>query len=119
MSGTTGIFRTNGQTVALSVVATAHAAVPLVLSTSVEVTNFVALINPGAVAVAVKLSVAGTAPILPVDGTPGDFILAPGMSHPVVLVLPSEAQGSPCQITAIGAAAGPTLIYATPVVMQH
>lgn len=119
MSGQTASFRPAGQTIALSVVATSHAAVPVLLNTSAEVANWIALLNTGAVAVAVKLSVAGLAASLPVDGTPGDFILPALMIEPLAIPLPNQVQSSPCQITAIGATAGPSLIYATPVVMQH
>lgn len=119
MSGQPATLRPGGQTLALSVVATAHAAVPVVLNTSGEVANFIAFLNTGTVAVAVKLSVAGTAPVLPVDGTPGDFTLPPLMVLPISIPLPNPVQGTACQLTAIGAAAGPSLVYATPVVMQH
>jgi hypothetical protein len=105
----TPAFRPTGQTIALSVVATSHAAVSIVCNN--DVTAYVALLNPGAVAVAVAITQTGRAATLPVDGTPGDFVLPPLMEWPIVL---------PCalttpQITAIGATAGPTVIYATPV----
>lgn len=119
MSGQTATYRPAGQTLALSVVATSHAAVPVVLNNSSEVSNWIALINSGTVAVAVRLSVAGTAATLPIDGTPGDFLLPASMPLPLVIPLPNQTQSNPCQITAIGATAGPSIIYATPVVMQH
>lgn len=115
------VYRAAGPTVALSVVATAHAAVPLTKTVN-EVVTWCALLNTGAVAVAVKLSVAGTAPVLPVDGTPGDFLLPPLMTIPITVPMPADqvtsSGAAPCQITAIGAAAGPSLVYATPIVMQ-
>lgn len=117
MSGLAQIYRAAGPTVALSVANTAHAAVPL-NKTSNDVATYCSLLNSGASAVAVRLSVAGAAPTLPIDGTPGDFILPASMTIPLTVPMPSDAQGAPCQITAIGAAAGPVLIYATPVVMQ-
>lgn len=117
MSGTVLIYRAAGPTVCLSVVATSHAAVPVNVTVS-DTASYVALVNPGAIAVAVKLSVAGTVAVLPVDGTPGDFILPALMQSPIVVPLPSPKGASPCQITAIGTGAGPTLIYATPLVMQ-
>lgn len=117
MSGTVLIYRPAGQTVCLSVVATAHAAVPLVLQGN-DVASYCALLNPGAIAVAVKLSIAGTAAQLPVDGTPGDFVLPGLMEVPMVIPMPTGNSVTPCQITAIGTGAGPTLIYATPLVMQ-
>jgi hypothetical protein len=93
----------------LSVVATSHAAVAFTQFNN-DVTAYIGLINTGAVAVAVRITQDGAAARLPVDGTPGDFVLPPLMQFPIVL---------PCgfktpQITAIGAAAGPSLIYATP-----
>jgi hypothetical protein len=70
--------------------------------------------NAGTVAVAVKISQNGVAATLPVDGTPGDFILPPLMIFPIVIPIPTVTP----QITAIGATAGPAIIYATPVVYQ-
>lgn len=115
MSGTDSILRAAGQTVALSVVATAHAAVPLPLTTN-DVASFCAITNAGTLAVAVKLSVAGVAATFPVDGTPGDFVV--WANQTLVVPMPSPVQGTACQITAIASGAGPTIIYATPVVMQ-
>lgn len=105
----TPAFRPTGQTIALSVVATSHAAVAI--TTNNDVTAYIALINPGAVAVAVRISQNGVAATLPVDGTPGDFVLPPLMEFPIVLPCAFKTP----QITAIGATAGPTIIYATPV----
>lgn len=115
MSGTTPVYRAAGQTVALSVVATSHAAVPVLLTTN-DAANFIAITNAGALGVAVKLSVAGVAATFPVDGTPGDFVV--WANQTLVVPLPLPAQGAPCQITAIASGAGPTIIYATPLVMQ-
>lgn len=105
----TSIIRQTGQTIALSVTAASHAAVPLV-SQANDVLNFVCCLNTGAVAVAIRISQTGTAATLPVDGTPGDFLLPAAMSQPIIISVP---QKSP-QITAIGAAAGPSLVYITP-----
>jgi hypothetical protein len=113
----THVYRPAGPTVALSVGIAAHGAVALTRTVN-EVVTWAALLNTGAVAVAVKLSVIGTAPVLPVDGTPGDFLLPPLMTEPLLLPMPSDAQGSACQINAIGAAAGPSLVYVTPIVAQ-
>ena len=117
MSGTTGCFRPAGQTVALSVTASSHAAVDIIETMNDEV-RWVAVVNPGSVAVAVKISQQGVAATLPVDGTPGDFLLPPLMQTPICLPLGNGSGQTNPKITAIGAAAGPTLIYATPVVMQ-
>lgn len=115
--GTFQVFRAAGPTIGLSVAATSHAAVPLTV-TSNDTTTYCALLNTGTVAVAVTLSVAGTASTLPGDGTTGSFVLPAAMFMPLVVPLPSATQTNPCQITAIGAAAGPSLIYATPVVLN-
>lgn len=118
MSGTSLVVRPAGPTIALSVVATSHAAVPINIVGN-DTANYVALINAGAVAVAIRLSVAGTAATLPVDGTPGDFVLPPLQDQPTEFPLPSPGPtGAPCQITAIGATAGPSLVYCTPIVIQ-
>lgn len=117
MSGTP-VYMPAGPTLALSTVATAHAAVPVALFDN-TVANYAACINTGTVAVAIKLSVAATAPVLPVDGTPGDWVLPPLMTLPIVIPLPNPVQGTACQVVTIGAAAGPSLVYVTPLVMQH
>jgi hypothetical protein len=116
MSGSTSVYRAAGPTVALSVVATSHAAVPILLSGN-DQTNYLALLNTGAVVVAVRLSQTGVAATLPIDGTPGDFILPAAMTQPLIVPMPM-GPSAPAQITAIGATAGPSLIYATPVVIQ-
>jgi hypothetical protein len=107
------MLRPLGPTVALSVVATTHAAVPLAVAGN-EMLCYAACLNLGTVAVAVHFSPTGEAAILPVDGTPGEFILPPLMTAPIVLNIPSPT----VQVTAIGATAGPSLIYITPVAIQ-
>lgn len=118
MSGTTGIFWPAGPTVALSVVATSHAAVALTLFDN-TVANYVALVNTGAAAIAVELGTAGDPAVLPVDGgATGNFVIPAATQMPVVLPLPSGFQNTACFITAIATAAGPSILYATPVVKQ-
>ena len=110
MSGSTNVLISAGPTVCLSVVATSHAAVAIGVTR--EDANYLALVNPGALAVAVTVSQKGAASTLPVDGTPGSSILLPPlMSQPILVPLPRTTP----QITAIATAAGPTLIYATPI----
>lgn len=109
MAGTPA-YRPSGPTLALSVAATSHAAVPVVTLDNVS-PGWVACLNPGAIAVAVKLSQNGNPAVLPVDGTPGDFLLPPLMQIPIVIPCPSQTP----QVTAIGSGAGPTLIYVTPI----
>ncbi len=106
----TPAFRPTGLTQALSVVATSHTAVTFTQFNN-DVSPYIALLNLGALPVAVAITQDGRAATLPVDGTPGDFTLPPLMLWPILL---------PCnikdpKITAIGTGAGPTLIYATPV----
>jgi hypothetical protein len=119
MSGTTLVYRPAGPPVALSVTASSHAAVSLSDSVN-DQANYAACVNTGAVAVAVTISQTGVASTFPVDGTPGNagsFVLPPAMQVPVVLPLAIGPQAFG-QITAIGAAAGPSIIYVTPIIMQ-
>lgn len=106
----TSILRQDGQTIALSVIATSHAAVPVTTFTNDQV-QFVSCLNTGANAVAVRFSQSGTAATFPVDGTPGDFVLPAAMNFPVIISMPPNQP----QVTAIGASAGPALVYITPV----
>jgi len=107
------IVRPIGPTVALSVVATSHAAVALTVSGN-EYMSFASFLNPGALPVSVKVTPTGVAATLAVDGTPGDYVLPAAMSFPVVLPIPSLTP----QVTAIATGAGPTIIYVTPVGIQ-
>lgn len=114
----TPVYRQAGPTLGLSVVATSHAAVAVGTFTGNDSASFVACLNTGATTVAIRFSVAGTAATLPGDGTTGDWVLAPAMQAPVLVPLPSGASTGPCQVTAIGSAAGPGLVYVTPMVVQ-
>lgn len=105
----TSILRPVGPTICLSVGATSHAAVPLLLGTNDQV-NFASCLNTGSLPVAVNFSVAGNPSAFPVDGTPGNYVLPPLMEFPLILSIPSGA----VQVTAIGAGAGPTPIYVCP-----
>jgi hypothetical protein len=114
----TSVIRNGGKTVALSVTASAHAAVQLTGNTNDQI-NYVSCLNTGAVSVAVRFSQLSTdAATLPVDGTPGDFLLPAAMQLPIVLACPPINMQNPCYVTAIGAAAGPSLVYFTPAVDQ-
>jgi hypothetical protein len=114
----TSVTRIGGKTVALSVTASAHAAVQLTGFTNDQI-NYVSCLNTGAVSVAVKFSTLSTdSAVLPVDGTPGDFLLPAIMETPIVLACPAINGQVPCYVTAIGAAAGPSLVYFTPSVDQ-
>ena len=113
MAGTS-VIRTVGPTVALSVTASSTAATLIDDSTNDQV-NYASFLNTGAVAVAVKWGDANVgAAVLPVSGTNGDYMLPAGMTSPVVLAVPT----TPFYVRAIGAAAGPSLLYVTPVADQ-
>jgi hypothetical protein len=114
----TSVIRNGGKTVALSVTASAHAAVQLTGNTNDQI-NYVSCLNTGAVSVAVRFSQLSTdSATLPVDGTPGDFLLPAAMQLPIVLACPPINMQKPCYVTAIGSAAGPSLVYLTPAVDQ-
>lgn len=106
----TSIMRPIGPTQALSVTNTIHTPVLLTLFTN-DQCNFMAAINVGTVAVAYKVSQTGVNAVLPVDGTPGDFVLPPLMEFPIIISIPALNP----QVTAIAAAIGPTMCYFTPV----
>ena len=110
MANTT-VLRVVGKTTAISVTASSTTAVLVEDQTNDQV-NFASFLNTGAVAVAVKMGDANVgAAVLPVSGTPGDFLLPASMSSPIVLACPTV----PFYVRMIGAAAGPSLVYVTPV----
>jgi len=107
----TSVLRLAGKTTAVSVTASSTSATIVEDQTNDQV-NFAAFLNTGSVAVAVKLGDANVgAAVLPVSGTPGDFLLPASMSSPIVLACPTV----PFYVRMIGAAAGPSLVYVTPV----
>jgi hypothetical protein len=107
----TSVLRLAGKTTAVSVTASSTSATIVEDQTNDQV-NFAAFLNTGSVAVAVKLGDANVgAAVLPVSGTPGDFLLPASMSSPIVLSCPTV----PFYVRMIGAAAGPSLVYVTPV----
>ena len=112
MSNTT-VFRLQAKTTALSVVGTVHAAVTVSSAGNNQV-NYAAFLNTGANSVAIEISPVGvtaTAATLPSDGVLGSFILPPLMTQPMVLATPAND----FQVSAIGSASGPALLYITPV----
>jgi hypothetical protein len=112
MSNTT-VLRLQAQTTALSVVASAHTAVT-VSSVGNNQVNYAAFLNAGANSVAIEISPKGITAktaTLPIDGTNGSFLLPPLMTQPMVLATPANE----FQVSAIGSAAGPALVYITPV----
>ena len=110
MANTT-VLRVVGKTTAISVTASSTTATSIDDQVNDQV-NYASFLNTGAVAVAVKLGDANVgAAVLPVSGTPGDFLLPASMSSPIVLACPTV----PFYVRMIGAAAGPSLVYVTPV----
>jgi hypothetical protein len=110
MANTT-VLRLAGKTTAISVTASSTSATIVEDQTNDQV-NFAAFLNTGSVAVAVKMGDANVgAAVLPVSGTPGDFLLPAAMTVPIVLACPTI----PFYVRMIGAAAGPSLVYVTPV----
>ena len=105
-------FRVVGKTTAVSAGATATSEALVNNDPNIQC-NFVSLINTGATSVAVKFGPTGVgAPVLPVSGsTTGDFVLPASMNNPLLFAVPT----TPCYVTMIGAAAGPSIVYVTPV----
>lgn len=114
------VIRPAGQTYALSVANTQHAAVAI-LPTGTDQNNFCAFTNPGATDICIviaPLPASGTpatpALVFPVDGTPtvpNSFIIPHGMTGATVLSVPANG----FSLSAIGSAAGPSIMYVTPV----
>ena len=107
------VFRTAGRTYALSVTSSSHAAVLIEANTNDQV-NYTSFLNTGTSAVAVKWGLTDPgAAVLPVDGTPGDFVLPAGMTRPLIVATPA----SPYYLTAISASAT-GILYVTPAADQ-
>jgi hypothetical protein len=112
MSNTT-VLRLAGRTTTLSVAATAHAAVTVSVVGGSVLSNYASFLNVGANTVAVEVSPVGvtaTTASIGADGATGSFILPPLMTVPIVLAVPANT----FQVSAIGSASGPALIYVTP-----
>ena len=107
-------YRQIGPTTAVSVTASSTTSVTVSATTN-DVLTFASFINTGTVPVAVQVSPLATAPaaVLPVAGTPAtSFLLPASMNQPIVLAVPSPQ----FSFTAIGTAAGPSLLYVTPLI---
>ena len=111
MSNTT-VLRPVGVTTAISVAGSSTTATQIKASTNDQV-NYASFINTGATYVAVSLGDANVgAAVLPVSGsTTGNFVLPASMTVPIVLAVPA----SPYYVRLIGSAAGPSIVYITPV----
>lgn len=112
MATVTNYIRPIGVTTAISVTASATAEV-LVNNASNDQNNCVAFLNTGATQVAVKFGPTGvSAPVLPVSGsTTGNFVLPAAMTVPLIFAVPT----TPTYVRMIGSAAGPSIVYVTPV----
>lgn len=125
-------YRVVGPTVALSVGVGQHAAVAVLPTQQAEQAQFALFLNSitaGGVQVCVvvaQLPATGTAAtpalVFPVDGTPtvpASFVLPPGMTSPIAISVPQgQGPSGGFSVSAIGQAAGPSIIYITPVVAQ-
>lgn len=115
---TTIVTRPAGPTYALSVGAAQHAAVGVPASSN-DQNNYAEFLNVGATDICVvvspyKSTAATPALAFPVDGTPtvpNSFILPHGMTVPRTVQVPANGF---C-VSAIGSAAGPSIMYVTPV----
>ena len=105
-------FRVVGQTTAVSAGATATSEALVNNDPNIQC-NYVSLINTGATSVAVKFGSTGVgAPVLPVSGsTTGDFVLPPSMNDAIMFAVPT----TPTYVRMIGSAAGPSIVYVTPI----
>ena len=113
MAGST-VQRNAGQTVALSVTSTAHAAVLIDDNTNDQV-NYTSFLNTGASPIAVKWGTADPgAPVFPTDGTNGDFVLPSGMTSPLILATPT----TPYYLTAKSNSGTAGILYVTPAADQ-
>jgi hypothetical protein len=108
------VQRNAGQTVALSVTQTAHAAV-LINSNTNDQINYTSFINTGASPIAVKWGLTDPgAPVFPTDGTNGDFVLPAVMTLPVIIATPT----APYYLTAKSNSATAGILYVTPAADQ-
>ena len=114
------VVRNIGPTVALSVTAASTTAVT-VSGTSNEAITFASFLNTGATVIAVTVApVSAAASVLPAAGGAAQTVimLPASMTLPVVYAVPSSGPGTGFSVTAIGSAAGPSLVYITPVAAQ-
>jgi len=109
----TSVLRVSGNTHAISVTATSSTALEIKAGYTNDQVNFVSVLNTGSVPVAVKFGDANVgAAVFPVAGsTQGDYVLPALMTRPVILAAPA----APFYVRAIGSAAGPSILYVTPV----
>lgn len=108
------MIRPLGKTVAISVANTSSTEVTVGDTNFPDYASKVAMHNSGSTVVAVTFGTVGATPasVFPVAGTPSaaNIVLPASMTAPVVFSVPKFPVG----ITAIGSAAGPSIIYITP-----
>jgi hypothetical protein len=114
------VIRPTGPTYALSVANTLHASVAI-LPTGNDQINFCAFTNTGSTDICVNIAPIPSTGIptnptlaFPVDGTPtvpNSFLIPHGMTGASVLAVPPNG----FSLSAIGSAAGPSIMYVTPV----
>ena len=113
MAGST-VQRNAVLTYTLAVTTTPHAAVTIADNTNDQV-NYTSFLNAGANSCAIRWGQSSTTlgtPVLPTDGTPGDYVLPANMTTPLILATPT----TPYYLTAIGS--GNTTLYVTPAADQ-
>jgi hypothetical protein len=116
-------FRPIGSTFALSVGTAQHATVQIP-AVQGDLSNYIAAYNSGTTQICMAFAPAGQAvPTLafPVDGAPTNlppgyltFMLPGSMPEPLVIVVPANGFA----VSAIGSAAGPSIIFLTQVASQ-
>ena len=115
------VTRPVGPTYAISVANTQTTAIT-VSPTGNDQCNYAEFTNPGATDVCVVVAPFAATPAtpalaFPVAGTPtvpNSFMLPHGMTQPRIVAVPA-GQGGGFSVSAIGSAAGPSIIYITPV----
>jgi len=110
----TPVYRPSGPTIGISVTNSSHAAVQ-VSTTDGTQPSYALFVNPSTT-LTVYVTVGSTSGVaaatVPTDGGAGSFALGP--TQQIVMPVP-YASGS-FWVTAIGSAAGPTLLTVTPVI---
>jgi len=113
MAGST-VQRNAGSTVALSVTSTAHSAVLIDDNTNDQI-NYTSFLNLGAAPIAVRWGQTDPgAPVFPVDGTNGDFVLPPLMTSAMIVATPT----TPYYLTAKSNSGTAGVLYVTPAADQ-
>ena len=110
------VLRNVGATSVISVTAASSTAITIGPASSNDMMNFCSFLNTGATIVSLTLAANGTAPasVAPAAGVPQTVIVLPAsMVMPVIYATPQSFS-----VTAIGSAAGPSLVYITPVAAQ-